>query len=345
MYVLSNPAMPGLLKIGQTRRAIEERLAELSSATGVPQAFRAERVFEVERPEACERRVHAALQDCRVGGREFFSISLEEALPRIEEIVRSVDAPKPVPVSQAKHATTESSREAYRRNPNPINLPYHEQVRLRSANFDKEFAPVREGVEAGRLCSCSICAPWALWAGHQPPAYSPAHLCDCNICGGSGLRLGVCCCPVCSPMKHINGGDQVTPFTGALGHVTGVMGASGLSVSASLEKRKAEQSRLQAALLEKGDSAVGLLSHVIAKAKEDPRYLKTGARAAIDLLRLALPVGWDREKDPNAAERVLGEFRATMKAMGEVMQKRIDAAEKGIELPEFDLVVGGKEKP
>lgn len=39
VYILSNPSMPGLLKIGMTRFDPTRRVQELSSATGVPTQF------------------------------------------------------------------------------------------------------------------------------------------------------------------------------------------------------------------------------------------------------------------------------------------------------------------
>jgi hypothetical protein len=39
LYVLTNPFMPGLVKIGCTTGPVEERIKGLSSATGVPVAF------------------------------------------------------------------------------------------------------------------------------------------------------------------------------------------------------------------------------------------------------------------------------------------------------------------
>jgi T5orf172 domain len=41
LYMISNKAMPGLLKIGYTTRSIEERISELHS-TGVPSRFEKE---------------------------------------------------------------------------------------------------------------------------------------------------------------------------------------------------------------------------------------------------------------------------------------------------------------
>jgi hypothetical protein len=36
-YVLSNPYMPGLLKVGLTERTVDERVNDLNRATGVPE--------------------------------------------------------------------------------------------------------------------------------------------------------------------------------------------------------------------------------------------------------------------------------------------------------------------
>jgi hypothetical protein len=36
VYVLANPAFPGLLKIGFTNRSVDDRMKELNSSTSVP---------------------------------------------------------------------------------------------------------------------------------------------------------------------------------------------------------------------------------------------------------------------------------------------------------------------
>lgn len=45
VYVLSNPCMPGIYKIGMTTTSPEVRARELSSATGVPAPFKVEAAF------------------------------------------------------------------------------------------------------------------------------------------------------------------------------------------------------------------------------------------------------------------------------------------------------------
>jgi hypothetical protein len=85
VYVLTNPGMPGLVKIGFTTRTMEERLAELSAATGVPKAFVVEAVFEHSSPASLERAAHRALSEKRFSSdREFFDCSTEEAIAVVQ---------------------------------------------------------------------------------------------------------------------------------------------------------------------------------------------------------------------------------------------------------------------
>lgn len=39
IYVLTNEAMPGLVKVGLTNDSVEARLSQLSTASGVPLSF------------------------------------------------------------------------------------------------------------------------------------------------------------------------------------------------------------------------------------------------------------------------------------------------------------------
>ena len=48
VYVLTNEAMPGLVKIGLTADTVEARLTQLSSHTGVPLAFECYFAAEVQ---------------------------------------------------------------------------------------------------------------------------------------------------------------------------------------------------------------------------------------------------------------------------------------------------------
>ena len=65
---------------GQTTRGVEDRVAELNMATGVPGPFVIEGVFPTSEPEQHELAVHKALADARVESKEFFRVDLVEAI-------------------------------------------------------------------------------------------------------------------------------------------------------------------------------------------------------------------------------------------------------------------------
>ena len=79
--------MTGLLKIGFTIRAVEERVIELGNSSGVPTQFKIEAYFESENPELDEEKIHKALKDYRVSYKEFFKIKAEDAIEKIEIIL------------------------------------------------------------------------------------------------------------------------------------------------------------------------------------------------------------------------------------------------------------------
>lgn len=80
IYILSNPCMPGVVKIGRTERDPKERISELSSATGVPAPFVLEYSAFVLDLEMAEKELHLVFNDARVNdNREFFHLSVEQA--------------------------------------------------------------------------------------------------------------------------------------------------------------------------------------------------------------------------------------------------------------------------
>ena len=81
VYVLSNSAMPGLVKIGKTQNEdAAARMAQLYT-TGVPFPFDVEFVCRVPNPEEVERALHTAFAPQRVNSRrEFFQIAASQAI-------------------------------------------------------------------------------------------------------------------------------------------------------------------------------------------------------------------------------------------------------------------------
>lgn len=103
--MLTNPAMPGLVKIGKTgRNSVDPRLSELYS-TGVPVPFDCEFACSVEDETIVEKAFHTAFGPYRVNPkREFFEIEpdqaitllrlmmLEDKTPQIQEEAEKVDS-------------------------------------------------------------------------------------------------------------------------------------------------------------------------------------------------------------------------------------------------------------
>jgi hypothetical protein len=81
VYVLTNPAMPGLVKIGYTAQEnANARIAQLYT-TGVPVPFSIEYACRVENAGEVEKALHTAFSPNRINPkREFFRIEPEQAI-------------------------------------------------------------------------------------------------------------------------------------------------------------------------------------------------------------------------------------------------------------------------
>ena len=84
IYILTNPAMPGIVKIGKTAREIETRLGELYT-TGVPVPFECVFAGKVSDIDKVEKAFHLAFAPYRINPkREFFQIEAEQAIAMLE---------------------------------------------------------------------------------------------------------------------------------------------------------------------------------------------------------------------------------------------------------------------
>lgn len=91
VYVLNNWAIPGLVKVGKTRRDSKLRAREISRPTGVPGAYNV--IYEIFSSDCdrLERLTHDALSEFRSEG-EFFRVSAETAIFEIEKIVMPAES-------------------------------------------------------------------------------------------------------------------------------------------------------------------------------------------------------------------------------------------------------------
>jgi hypothetical protein len=80
IYILSTRSQPRILKIGMTRRTVEERVKEINSATGVMVPYGVRAAWRVDDALEVEREIHLLLAEYRVRiDREFFEIEFNEA--------------------------------------------------------------------------------------------------------------------------------------------------------------------------------------------------------------------------------------------------------------------------
>ena len=80
VYVLSNPSMPSLCKIGCTSRTVEDRVEELNRETGVAGPFIIEAKAESSDIKRDEQAVFTALSSYRyTTKKEFFRVDVEKA--------------------------------------------------------------------------------------------------------------------------------------------------------------------------------------------------------------------------------------------------------------------------
>lgn len=78
VYVMDNPAMPGLFKVGRSANPWR-RVRQLSSATGIPHQFNLRTWQLTGMPRWAERATHAILAEFRVSRRrEFFQCNITE---------------------------------------------------------------------------------------------------------------------------------------------------------------------------------------------------------------------------------------------------------------------------
>lgn len=89
VYAVSNPSMPGILKIGRTARDPQARLKEMNGRTETPTPFVIEAVVRSSNAAWTERAVHERLRARRVNDRrEFFKVTPREALSEMRAVAR-----------------------------------------------------------------------------------------------------------------------------------------------------------------------------------------------------------------------------------------------------------------
>lgn len=91
VYVLSNQAMPGLVKVGYSTKDPQLRIEELAG-TGLPHPFLLEYDVLIVEPREIEQAVHSRLSSCHEA-KEFFRCSVTDAMRAIQDVARARSEP------------------------------------------------------------------------------------------------------------------------------------------------------------------------------------------------------------------------------------------------------------
>lgn len=85
IYILTNEAMSGYVKIGRTSNNLEQRIKDLSASTSIPLPFTCFYACTVNNAQFVEHQLHDAFDNNRVNPkREFFQISPERVVSALK---------------------------------------------------------------------------------------------------------------------------------------------------------------------------------------------------------------------------------------------------------------------
>lgn len=142
VYIISNKAMPNILKIGYTERTPYIRAYELYN-TGCPYPYKVDYAIYVDRPYEVEQKAHE-LQRANNVGKEWFSCSFEEAVSTINRAINLLGA-KIEPDKKPEAPTPDDIRGIIENNPSVLaiiqkpKLSYDEHLSIKLDNQILEF--------------------------------------------------------------------------------------------------------------------------------------------------------------------------------------------------------------
>ncbi|HEY5328398.1 MAG TPA: GIY-YIG nuclease family protein [Acidobacteriaceae bacterium] len=178
LYVLTNVAMPGLVKIGCTTGSVQDRIRDLSSPSGVPLAFVCHFAAEVDNMAAKEKTLHQLFGDQRENPkREFFRIAPEKVVLAISMgpfVEVTLGNPK---IDPEEDKALEKAVESERKKRSAINLAaigIPPGTRLTLTRDENVFATVVPGNKVEYLGEVMSLSAAALAALHQLGYKTPA---------------------------------------------------------------------------------------------------------------------------------------------------------------------------
>lgn len=165
IYVLTNEAMPGYVKIGKTNNNLEQRVRELSGSTSVPLPFTVFFACTVNNAHFVERQLHDAFDNNRVNPRrEFFNIDPERIVAALKlAMLEDVTPGKDIVESAEDQRALDAAREKRSRfNFDMVDIPVGAELYFSRNENIKATVVGRSGSEtiefSGRRTSLSSAA-------------------------------------------------------------------------------------------------------------------------------------------------------------------------------------------
>ncbi len=179
VYVISNPGMPELVKVGYSMKDPKLRATELNH-TGTPHNYVVDYWVLVENPEQIEARVHSAIRHLREG-KEWFRCSREEAVNAIQKVAGSgalleefthVDRERTKEMRRMRELEESKARQKleFARQSAEERQRTEDARRQELMRLEKECKQIMEKYEENSkaILQRSPCHFWKLWLGATP---------------------------------------------------------------------------------------------------------------------------------------------------------------------------------
>ncbi len=176
VYVLTNEAMPGIVKIGLTTDSVESRLASLNSHSGVPLPFECYFAAEVDSCARIERILHQLFSEHLINPRrEFFRVDPEKVVLAISiGAYKDVTPGGVIAEPQDQEALEKEKARRPRIRLDALGIPVGAVLTLsRDESITASVVPDNKVLYNGQVCSLSAAALHALRGlGYNTPAAS-----------------------------------------------------------------------------------------------------------------------------------------------------------------------------
>lgn len=183
VYVLTNPAMPGLVKIGKkTQLEVEDRMKQLYS-TGIPVPFDCAFACQVKDASEVEKALHFAFGNVRINpNREFFKLEPERVvavlkLLKVDEITSEFEKQIESDTDAADKQSAVNLKEARRPRMNfvEIGIPVGAILQFKSGGAEVKVINEKKILYEGQECSLTFATRKVLGLAENYPLQPSPH--------------------------------------------------------------------------------------------------------------------------------------------------------------------------